>query len=127
MTRASIENPKIKSSFSDEFKVAKDPSLLLHFQIKNKDERKVLSFSNFDGSRFTLADDVQNGVDAMFWQYEWEGKFFGDINPEMSETHVQAYSVPLPKTKHLILTIDLSSCGGEGKIEFMIPAASIER
>ena len=106
-----------------------EPSLILHFQIKNKDERKVLTFSGGnDEDNFTFVDDVGNDVHGSFrFMDQFVGTFFGDIAPGVSEAHAQAYSVPLPKTEHLILTVDLSSCDGEGKIEFKIPATEIEK
>ncbi|MEZ6035212.1 MAG: hypothetical protein R3C17_19130 [Planctomycetaceae bacterium] len=128
VTSAKIENPQVKQLGGD-LSVAKEPGLILRFEIKNKDDRKVLEFFTDDGDCFSLVDDVGNTVQGVSYglMADVVGAIKDELPPGASENHTEVFSVPLPKTEHLILTLDLSSLEAEGEIEFLIPAASIEK
>jgi hypothetical protein len=108
--------------------------LSLFFSITNKDERKQHSLQgdgNFGASRFQVVDDVANVVRAVDFGFSLkvvgavEG--FADIAPLQTIQHIAVFSVPLPKTEHLILKIDLQCIGGEGIAKYIIPMDAISK
>jgi hypothetical protein len=80
---------------------------------------------------FRLRDDVDNVIRGI--NYGIASKPVGaltgseDIAPGSSATHVELFSIPPPKTEFLVLTVDLACLGGDGEIEFKIPASSIAK
>ncbi len=123
---AKIDRPEVKDMFDDEG-VARNPALKLTLRVWNTDERKILRFrENMFDTRFHLHDDVDNVIRGV--NYGASSSPVGalssrnDILPGQEATHVEVFSVPPPKTKHLILTVDLSVFGGHGEVNYMIPA-----
>lgn len=49
-----------------------------------------------------------------------------DILPGDEVTHVVIFSVPPPKTRYLILTMDLGAFGSEGETRFKIAVENIK-
>ncbi len=133
LTGAKIEKPKVKDMMGD-VGMAKNPDLVLSFRFANIDDRKILRFrkgNQFMAGHFRLRDDVDNvirGIDYGFGN-EPVGALTGseDIAPGESASHVELFSVPPPKTEHLILTVNTACIGGDGEIEFKIPASSIAK
>lgn len=130
---AKIATTKVKDLMGD-IGTGKNPDLTFALTFKNLDERRILRFregNQFLGGNFKLRDDVDNVIRGI--DYGMMSKPVGvltgseDIAPGSSATHIELFSIPPPKTEHLILTVDLACLGGEGLIEFKIPAASIEK
>jgi predicted Zn finger-like uncharacterized protein len=130
---ASIEKAKIKDFMGDEG-TGKEPDLVLKFSISNVDERRILRFdegNQFMASHFRMRDDVDNVIRRV--NYGFGHTVVGalteneDITPGMTVNHVELFSTPPPKTEFLILTIDLKCVGGEGSIQYRIPADQIRR
>jgi len=131
LTNARIEKPFLELLMSRGGpKEAEKPSLTCRFQVKNTDERKVLNFRDSSGydDKFRLVDDVGNTIDTTYGDH-WRlvGAFSGEVLPEATATHLIAFDIPLPKTEYLILTIDLTAVGGDGKIEYKFPYSSVEK
>jgi hypothetical protein len=112
----------------------KDPDLILSFTITNLDDRRILRFregNQFLGGHFKLKDDVDNVIRGV--DYGIMSKPIGaltgteDIQPGATATHIEIFSVPPPKTEFLILSVDMACVGGDGKVEFKIPASSITK
>jgi hypothetical protein len=128
---ARVEIPELKDILGQAAK-GKEPLLILSFDIANTDDRRILRFKEdnpFMASHFKMRDDVGNVI---------RGVTFGigskpngaltssdDIQPGAAASHVAFFSVPPPKTQFLILSVDLACLGGEGEVEFKIPADAI--
>lgn len=130
---AKIATTKIKDMMGD-INTGKNPDLTFAFTFKNLDDRRILRFrkgNQFLGGNFKLKDDVDNVIRGI--DYGMMSKPVGaltgseDITPDSSVSHIELFSIPPPKTEHLILTVDLACLGGDGVIEFKIPAASIAK
>jgi hypothetical protein len=130
---AKIATTKVKDMMGD-IGTGKNPDLTFAFTFKNLDDRRILRFregNQFLGGNFKLRDDVDNVIRGI--DYGMMSKPVGvltgseDIAPGSSATHIELFSIPPPKTEHLILTVDLACLGGDGVIEFKIPAASISK
>lgn len=111
----------------------KAPDLLVNLVIKNTSERKILRFrkaNQFGPSDFELQDDVGNRLRGV--SYGATNKIVGsltgseDINPGQLAGHLLAFSVPLPKTEHLVLTINTQCFGGSDIIKFQIPMKDVK-
>ncbi len=132
LQRASVEHISLKSVIDDDPFKSTEPALKITFQVRNTHDRKMLRFSeNMFQPRFTLRDDVDNvvrGIDFGASTRPVEAlSSQDDIPPGETRTHVEVFTVPLPKTEHLILTMDAKAFGGEGDVLFKIPAQSIQR
>lgn len=112
----------------------KNPDLILSFTITNLDDRRILRFregNQFLAGHFKLKDDVDNVIRGV--DYGIMSKPIGaltgteDIQPGATATHIEIFSVPPPKTEFLILSVDMACVGGDGKVEFKIPASSITK
>lgn len=132
LTSARIDRPKIEE-LGGETSRAESPALLLSFTFANKDERKLLRYwegNSFGPGYFRLRDDVDNDVRGV--TYGYSSKPAGslgsikDIDPVTTVTHVEVFSVPLPKTQYVVLSVNLKCLDGDGEIEYMIPVTSIE-
>ncbi len=127
LQRASVEHISLKSVIDDDPFKSTEPALKITFQVRNTHDRKMLRFSeNMFQPRFTLRDDVDNvvrGIDFGASTRPVEAlSSQDDIPPGETRTHVEVFTVPLPKTEHLILTMDAKAFGGEGDVLFKIPA-----
>lgn len=130
---ARIEAPELKDIMGKDAK-GKDPVLILSFDFLNTDDRRILRFKEdnpFLGSHFKLRDDVDNVIRGVSYGIGSKPKgaltSSDDIEPGKSASHIEFFSVPPPKTQFLILSIDLACLGGEGEVEFKIPANSIRQ
>lgn len=124
LTTAVIDLPLINGGmWSNEPSQAKEPLLILSFDIVNKDERRKL---NFRADNLTLVDDVENRIRGSFHESSEGLKKYDEILPGTSVSHVALFEIPLPKTQHMNLTVDLALLGNEGVIEYTIPFGSIK-
>lgn len=122
----------VAKDFAGDLLTGKTPDLELLFTFINTDERKYLNFhQNQFVNYFRLKDDVDNtvrGIDFGIFNNPVNALSGSeDIAPGDHAKHAVYFSVPLPKTKFLILTVDLDCLGGEGKLEYKIPASEILR
>jgi predicted Zn finger-like uncharacterized protein len=133
LNSAKIETAKVKDMMGD-IGTGKNPDLILSFTFANTDDRRILRFrkgNQFMAGHFRLRDDVDNVIRGI--NYGIASKPVGaltgseDIAPGSSATHVELFSIPPPKTEFLVLTVDLACLGGDGEIEFKIPASSIAK
>jgi predicted Zn finger-like uncharacterized protein len=133
LKNARIEAPALKDMMGEDTK-GKDPVLILSFDFANTDDRRILRFKEdnpFLSSHFKLRDDVDNVIRGVSYGVGAKPKgaltSADDIAPGATAGHVKFFSVPPPKTQFLILTIDLECLGGEGEVEFKIPANAIQQ
>jgi hypothetical protein len=133
LTSAEIATSKVKDLMG-EIGTGENPDLAFAFEFTNTDDRKILRFrdgNQFMAGHFQLRDDVDNVIRGI--NYGFASKPVGsltsadDITPGSTVTHVELFSVPPPKTEYLILTVNLACLGGEGEIEYKIPATEIGR
>jgi hypothetical protein len=127
---ARIDLPELKD-WSGEIRRGEDPNLILQFRVKNTDERKILRYQELLlTSNFELHDDASNSIRGVTHGgvYSAVGALTGseDILPGEEATHVELFSVPPIKTKHLIVTMNLNAFRGEGTIRFKILAKQIK-
>jgi len=132
LVEARVDRPEVKDLFGDVGR-GKSPDLILVFRVRNTHERKILRYREenmFLPGHFQLRDDVDNVIRGV--SYGTGSKPVGaltgkeDILPGKEATHVELFSVPPPKTRHLILTMDLSAFGADGKARFRIPVEKIQ-
>lgn len=128
---AVMRRPAVKGMTGD-VSSSKEPLLTIQVRFTNKDDRKVLTFREDrlrGGSAFRLRDDVDNVVRPVNFglgtQVVGAMGRLAELRPEESLEHLQLFSVPLPKTKFLVLNVDLYCFEGEGEVEFEIPIASV--
>lgn len=133
LASASIERSQVKDMMGD-VGIGKDSDLALRFNVVNTDDRRILRFQEgnmFLAGHFRLRDDVDNVIRGVNYGMGSTpvGALTGaeDIAPGASATHIELFSVPPPKTKFLILTIDLACFGDQGEIEIQIPVEKIKR
>ncbi len=113
-------------------KMSDNELLNLFFSVANTDERKVLRISSdfIHRTAFRLEDDAGNQIRGVSFGFASrpEGSLqpADDINPGTSVAHVEAFSVPLPKTKQITLTLNLGYFNDSGMLEIVIPASEIE-
>lgn len=132
---AVIGKAKLVTGIRDDRYDTDEDYLTLTFKFTNKEQRKVRTFreslNKFSGNYLLLKDDVDNvvrGVDFGFSSsVVGEVKNFADIAPGDSVQHVKVFSLPLPKTQYLVLTIDLQCVGGDGEVRYQIPMDAIAR
>ena len=133
LVTAKIATSKVKDMMGD-IGTGKNPDLALSFTFTNTDDRKILRFrkgNQFMAGHFRLRDDVDNVIRGI--NYGMTSKPVGaltgseDIAPGANASHIELFSVPPPKTEFLILTVNLACLGGDGEIEYKIPASSITR
>lgn len=131
--KASIQHPEIKGLTGDT-SPSKDPLLVIEIKFTSKDDRKVVTFREdrvMGGSVFRLRDDVDNIIRPVTFGFASKvvGAFdkFEELKPEESLTHLQVFDIPLPKTKSLVLNIDLYCFEGDGEVEIEIPVAEIKK
>ena len=135
LNRATIGKAKLKSALNKNTVESDEDYLILAFTFSNTEDRKQRSFhdagSTFSGSQFQLKDDVGNVIRGV--DFGFSTKVSGalesnhDIPPGESVNHIKVFSLPLPKTKHVVLTINLNCLGGDGETNYMIPLESIQR
>ena len=129
---AAIRKIPLKDSIGGEDNVSKDDLLMLTFTVRNIHDRKLLTFhsGNSITSPWDLHDDVNNRIRGIDFGFASEvvGSIedADDIPPGESRTHVEVFSVPPPKTQHMILKLDTEALGSEGDISFMIPRDQIQ-
>lgn len=130
---ASLRRPEVKgitgfTSRSDE------PLLVVEMRFSNKNDRKLVTFRDeraLGGSVLRLRDDVGNVVRPV--AFGLGNNVVGaldtpaDVKPGESVTHLQVFDVPLPKTKSLVLNVDLYCCEGKGEVEIEIPIAAVKK
>ncbi len=110
--------------------IAKEQALLVRIEIKNTSDRKVLRIRDETfTSWIRVIDDADNGLRGI--SYGISSKLKGsvtdddDINPGDHVVFIRAFTVPLPKTEHLILTLDQEMLDGEGTVDFKVPVSRI--
>lgn len=133
LTNAKIAISHVKDMLG-ETRTGKDPDLALSFTFANTDDRKILRFrkgNQFMAGHFRLRDDVDNTIRGVNYGLTSQpiGALTGseDISPGSTASHLELFSVPPPKTEYLILTVNLACLGGDGDIEYKIPASAIAK
>lgn len=133
VTGASIRRPNVKGLRGDE-SPSQEPLLVVEMQFTNKDDRKVVTFRderNLGGSVFRLKDDVGNIIRPV--TFGFSNQVVGaldssaQLDPDGTVSHLQVFDVPLPKTKSLVLNVDLYCFEGEGELEIEIPIEAVKR
>jgi hypothetical protein len=129
----SIRHPEVRE-ISGDATPSKDPLLVVELQFNSKDDRKVVTFRDerlLGGSVFRLKDDVGNIVRPVTFGFANKvvGALdrFAELKPEESLKHLQVFDVPLPKTKSLVLNVDLYCFEGEGEVEIEIPIEAVTK
>lgn len=132
LVEARIDRPEVKDLFGDARR-GKNPDLILVFRVKNTHDRRILRYREenmFLAGHFRLRDDVDNVIRGVSYGVGTKplGALSGseDILPGEEVTHLEVFSVPPPKTKYLILTMELAAFGGEGETRFKIPVENID-
>lgn len=133
LTSAKVAISKVKDMMG-EIGTGKNPDLALSFTFANTDDRRILRFrkgNQFMAGHFRLRDDVDNVIRGINYGITSKpvGSLTGseDIAPGSSANHLELFSVPPPKTEYLILTVNLTCLGGDGEIEYKIPASAIAK
>ena len=133
LVSAKIAPSKVKSMMGD-IRTGKTPDLAFSFVFTNTDDRKILRFregNQFMRGHFNLRDDVDNVIRGIDYGLATTpvGALSGseDISPGSASNHIELFTIPPPKTEYLILTVDLACLGGDGEIEFKIPASAIAK
>lgn len=135
LTKATIAKAKLKTTLGKSTVETDDDYLVMSFTFSNTEDRKQRAFhdggSTFSSSQLRLKDDVGNVIRGM--DFGFSSKVVGalesyhDIAPGESVEHIKVFSLPLPKTKHIVLTINLECLGDDGEVSYMIPIESIAR
>ena len=125
--------PVERALFGDGTYETDDKYIHFIFRVTNTDDRKILNYrkgNSFGPGYFSLSDDVGNRFRCVSSGIGNDPigtlSVIDDILPGESRTHLEVFTIPPPKTEHLILTVDLKSFGGDGRIKYKIPAAQIQ-
>ena len=109
--------------------------LIFTFRVKNTDNRKLVRFDRISLSRgVELDDDVNNSIRPCSIYRNYDGEFLvGGLKEELVELlpgtdtkQIQVFAVPPPKTKYVILTMDLGTLGEAEKKQFKVPTSEIK-
>jgi len=128
-----IDHAELKSILGGDPVETDERYLLCTFRITNIHERKILNFGDsgsFGPNNFALVDDVKNRIRGV--SFGFSNKLIGavsttdDIPPGEQRTHLEVFTIPPPKTQHLILTINLQAFDGDGRIKYQIPINKIK-
>ncbi len=132
IAEAKIEPAEVNTLTGDTKRSA-SPDLIVKFGIRNTHDRKMLPFKEdnpFMKGSFEVRDDVDNLIRGI--NFGMSNKPVGamtagqDIRPGDEATHVQVFADPPPKTKFLVVSVNLATFGGEGTAKFRIPADKIQ-
>ena len=131
VTEAKVERPSLRDLLGDKVR-GNFQALTIKLQWVNTDDRKILRYQGgnlFGAGHFSLHDDVNNeirGVNLGAGSISL-GDLTGieEIAPGATGAHVEIFSVPPPKTKFLILTMNLAALGADGSAKFKIPVEKI--
>lgn len=109
-----------------------EPYLVCNLVIENLDARKILNLSggSLSSQYFTLTDDAGNSfyrVSDSFGSSDIVGalSITDDIMPGTKRNHLEAFKLPPPNTKFLILQINLGCLDGDGWLRYKIPMAAV--
>lgn len=111
-----------------------DDVMLCTFSVTNTSDRKVLNFFGrllIGTPACAISDDVGNSIDELNLRASQSliGAIRSDdnVNPGESRDHLIAFKVPLPKTEHLTLTVNLPTLIKEatGTFTYQVNASQI--
>lgn len=132
LVEARIGHGEVKSGIRDNTYPTDEKYLLCTFRVKNTDERKILTFhdSSGFGNNFVLHDDVNNLIRGVSFGFSSDLvgalKSGHDIQPGSEVTHIEVFTIPPPKTKHLILSAGLKAFSTDGRVKFKIDTKEIK-
>lgn len=129
-TSANIAKVGLRSAIDKKTTIESDTDYLaIRLEFANTEERKQRMFrdpgSRFAAGPFRVKDDVGNAIRGI--DFGFQVKVVGalesphDIAPGESVSHIEVFALPLPKTQHIVLTVDLECIGGEGEVSYLIP------
>lgn len=127
-----IDYVKLEPMFGDEQDRSAEKHLIVSFRVQNSDDRKILHYKQpglLEGSFFTIRDDVDNVIRGV--SFGSTNRIIGelaeteDILPGDVSTHVAVFTIPPPKTRHLIAAVDLRAFHAQGVAKFRIKLADI--
>ena len=132
LTIARVDFVEIKSMFGGDTSQSAEKYLLCTFHVRNTDERKIVTFHDggLGTNHFSMRDDVDNSIRGVSMGFS--DNIVGaistghDLQPGEEATIIEVFKIPPPKTKHLILSVDLAAFSGEGKAKFKLPASEIK-
>lgn len=108
---------------------SEDEYLICQFDVKNTDDRKVVNFFGrllIGTPPCAVLDDAGNTVRQVDFpssaRAEGEGSSEDDIVPSDQSSTVFFFEIPLPKTEHLVMDVNLSTLikGAEGKLKYKV-------
>ena len=136
LTAVRMDHPILKGGIYNSTSKHEEECLLITLTIRNKDARKQIKLTAgtpFGGGVFTMADDVGNDVDTMFFSSPMSDfhivgshQTYDEINPGQAVEYVVAFHRPLPKTKSLSFLIDKKFIGQDGVVQYEIPITAVE-
>ena len=133
LVESRIAPVELEASFGDGTYETDDKYIHFTFRVTNTDDRKILNYrkgNSFGPGYFSLSDDVGNRIRGVSFGISDDPigtlSVIDDIQPGESRTHLEVFTIPPPKTEHLILTVSLKSFGGDGRIKYKIPADRIQ-
>ncbi len=136
LTGVRIDHPILKSGIYNSTSKHEEECLLITLTIRNTDARKQLKLkagTPFGGGVFTMADDVGNDVDTMFFSSPMSDfhivgshQTYDEINPGQVVEHIVAFHRPLPKTKSLSFLVDKRFIGQDGVVQYEIPITAVD-
>lgn len=132
LLEARIAPVETEETYGDGLIETDDRYVHFTFGVTNTDDRRILNYrkgNSFGSGYFTLIDDVGNRVRGVSFGFSENPigtlSIIDDIQPGESRTHLEVFTIPPPKTEHLILTINLKSFGGDGWLKYKVLASEI--
>lgn len=132
LVEARIDHVERNKSFGIGTIKTEEKYLLIKLNIENTHDRKILNFYKpgyLTGSTFSMVDDVDNEIRCQYFSSSSDVvgtlSSIDDILPGENRTHLEVFMIPPPKTQYLMLSIDLKSVAGEGKIKVKIPIEQV--
>ena len=131
VAEAKIERPSVTDILGDKVRT-NFKALTIKLKVTNTNDRKILQYRGgnlFSAGHFSLHDDVDNEIRDV--SSVAASLPFGDLTssediaPGATMTHVEIFSLPPPKTKFLVLTMNLEALGADGSAKFNIPVERI--
>ena len=127
-----IDFVELKSTIGNRESTSIEKYLICSFLVRNQDERKIIIYSDPDVgvSHFAARDDVDNvirGIKPSITESVVGSIRSGhDLQPGEESVIIKVFRVPPPKTKFLMVTVDMSAFSMQGQAQFKLDSSEIE-
>jgi len=132
LASARVDFVEMKSSIGGSTSQSAEKYLICTFLVRNTNDRKIVSYNEgrIGASQFSMRDDVDNNIRGVRLGVSDEivGAISSghDLQPGEEATVIKVFRIPPPKTKHLIISVDLAAFSKSGHAKFTLESGEIQ-